>query len=38
LQPGDMLFVTRNWISKTTQITRIATSLGLYMNPLQAAF
>jgi polysaccharide export outer membrane protein len=38
LQPGDMLFVTRNWIAKTTQITRIATSLGLYMNPLQAAF
>lgn len=38
LQPGDMLFVTRNWIAKTTQITRIATSLGLYFNPLQAAF
>lgn len=38
LEPGDMLFVTRNWIAKTTQITRIATSLGLYFNPLQAAF
>jgi polysaccharide biosynthesis/export protein len=38
LQPGDMLYVTRNWIARVTQITRIANSFGLYINPLQAAF
>ena len=38
LQPGDMLFVTRNWIAKTTQIAKIATSFGVYVNPLQALY
>jgi polysaccharide biosynthesis/export protein len=38
LQPGDMLYVTRNFISKLTQVTRIGNNLGLYFNPLQAAF
>jgi polysaccharide biosynthesis/export protein len=38
LQPGDMLYVTRNFISRLTQVTRIANNFGLYLNPLQAAY
>jgi polysaccharide export outer membrane protein len=33
LQSGDMLYVTRNKISQASQILRLGSSLGFYLNP-----